>query len=96
MVELLDLLKFNNNLWGMETHILIIFLQKQKAAFWADMTYSGSQGKAVELLLLNYSSLLLDFILTHHKLAADMTYPVTYLHYLSKINRSVNKKVIGF
>lgn len=43
----------------METHILIIFLHKQKAASWVDMAYSGSQEKAFELLLLNYSFLLL-------------------------------------
>lgn len=42
----------------MGRQVLIIFLHKQRAASWADMTNPGSQGKAFELLLLNYSSLL--------------------------------------
>lgn len=48
-----------NHLWGMERQVLIIFLHMQKAASWADVTNPGSQAKAFELLLLNYSSLLL-------------------------------------
>lgn len=43
----------------MERQVLIIFLHMQKAASWADVTNPGSQAKAFELLLLNYSSLLL-------------------------------------